>query len=94
LTANGARRKPVSEVLMRIMLGAVVASLMVLAGCKGSTASVDDCVAKFMSQNSGSGDAEKKLFTGVCGGLTPEQRGCVVKASSKDDLDKCAPTGK
>jgi hypothetical protein len=81
---------------MRYVLG-LAATLIVslgLAGCKGDSATVDDCVAKFMAQNAGSGDAEKKLFTGICTGLTPEQRACAVKANSKDDLDKCAPKGK
>jgi hypothetical protein len=80
---------------MRYAIG-LAAVVMMLVGCKGGggSATVDECVAKFMAQNAGSGDAEKKLFTGVCGELTPEQRGCAVKATSKDELNKCVPSGK
>jgi hypothetical protein len=78
----------------------MVLVVMAVAGCNNSAssgsaastsggASSADCVTKLMSQNPGSGDPEKKLFTSMCDGLTADQRSCIVNAKTKDDQDKC-----
>jgi hypothetical protein len=83
----------------------VVMGVALALGCNNSssgsggaaaskTATSADCVTKLMSINAKAGDPEKKLFGAMCDALTAEQRGCIVSASSKDDVDKCAPSGK
>lgn len=50
----------------------------------------DAVVAKMMSFQPGSGEAEKKFLTAACPSMPPAMKTCIVAAKTKADYDACS----